>query len=159
MKINLYIRGGVPSSEHIMYRVTQAGLGNKVYFLDGTIKGFKDYCDKVVVDVDNKAIEKWAYQQRIPVEYFEGFEKEVKKIEDEVMKDGDETEEKTDEQSEEKKEEVVPKVKEVPEKIEVGVYKNTETGEEFERKKGPNIAKAFKEAIQDYGWDKFEKVQ
>lgn len=120
---------------------------------------FKSKCSVVVADEDYPHAR--AYAEELSVEFVLLGETATKKVSDPVVESEPEPVDEVTTSVDDLISEIegeAPIVHEVPEKIEVGLYKNKVTGEEFEKKQGPFVVKAFKESILEHGWDKFEKV-
>jgi hypothetical protein len=150
MKILYFLHNGQATKEAIEYRFDESRKGNNVSLCNGSlIKGFETSCDKVVLAVENKFIEKWAEGRSIPVEKI-GIESPV----DESPIDTAEITVDTIANAQVEKAEA--SLFSVPKNIDKGIYISPE-GAEFEKKAGPTVKKDFKEAIEKFGFEAFTR--
>ena len=161
MKIIFFVQNGLTNEEHILYRLKQEQVGNKVIFSNGSFTyGFEDSCDKIVLACENKRIELWAATTGIHLEKFGVVEPVVKVEKKEYVVDL-EVEDIVNAQlakatmalvKEEKKELTVEDLN----KIEPGIYSDPE-GNKYERKRGPKTKSDLISAIEKFGISKLVK--
>lgn len=155
MKIIFFVQNGMTTDEHVLYRLKQEQVGNRVIFSNGSFKyGFEDSCDKIVLACENKKIELWAATSGIHLEKFGAVKTVVKAEEKEYVVDL-EVEDIVNAQlakatmalvKEEKRELTVEDLN----KIEPGIYSDPE-GNKYERKRGPKTKSDLISAIEKFG--------
>tara|TARA_R110000782_G_scaffold141550_2_gene234279 strand:+ start:402 stop:893 length:492 start_codon:yes stop_codon:yes gene_type:complete len=162
MKIIFFVPNGITNEAHVLYRLKQEQVGNKVMFSNGSFKyGFEDSCDKIVLAVENKHIELWASTSGIHLEKFGIVSTPVLAETKESVFDL-EVEEIVNAQLAKATASLVfkdkPKEVTVEElnKVEPGIYSDPD-GNQYERKRGPKTKSDLVAAIKKFGIDKLVK--
>lgn len=156
-KILLFVLNGEVQVKHREYKFEQEKLNNTVTMCNGSMSwGFKDSCDLIVLDCENKNIEEWAKKDNIRLERFgvKEVKVDVTTNESDDVDVANEIKKILDDTNTEIKEYSLPKVRDVP----VGKYQDP-FGVVYEKKVGPKFTKDFAAALVKYGFAAFTKIE
>lgn len=171
MKTLLFAANGLVKPEYLQTQFEHTRNGDKLIICNGSmIKGFKDSCDKIIMDCENKYIEAWAVSDGITIEKYKAeviptanpvadaapvtnvTNIEVTGIDsediDSLVQSQIAKAEVVAESEDTEKPHEVPQLSDIP----VGWYKDPD-GKEYERKKGPKLKGDLKAAIEKHGFE------